>query len=66
MASEEENVEMNDASGDKENKGGKKVMKHDSGAADLEKVTDYVEEAEFSTQGFTDVSNLNCCQNAHV
>ncbi|KAK2173577.1 hypothetical protein NP493_866g01081 [Ridgeia piscesae] len=29
---------------------GKKAAKHDDGAADLEKVTDYVEEAEISSQ----------------
>lgn len=39
----------------KENKG-KKLAKHDSGAADLEKVTDYVEEAEISAQSISNVS----------
>ena len=37
---------------------GKKVAKHDSGAADLEKVTDYVEEEEISHQNIGDVSLL--------
>ncbi|CAM1301868.1 HYPK (predicted) [Pycnogonum litorale] len=31
----------------------KKTAKHDSGAADLEKVTDYAEEAEISSQDIT-------------
>merc|ERR1711894_585839 len=33
---------------------GKKVAKHDSGSADLEKVTDYVEEEEISHQNIGD------------
>ncbi len=53
MATEEETLELEEDS-PVENKG-KKVAKHDSGAADLEKVTDYVEEAEISSQ---DISNV--------
>ena len=34
----------------------KKAPKHDSGAADLEKITDHVEEAEIMSQGIGDVS----------
>ena len=49
----EENIDYEEDS-PVENKG-KKVAKHDSGAADLEKVTDYVEEAEISSQ---DISNV--------
>lgn len=41
----------NDESGTK----GKKSAKYDSGAADLEKVTDYVEEAEISSQDIGEV-----------
>ena len=33
----------------------KKPPKHDSGAADLEKITDHVEEAEISAQDIADV-----------
>ena len=36
----------------------KKVAKHDSGAADLEKVTDYAEEKEISSQDIIGVSTL--------
>ena len=35
----------------------KKVAKHDSGAADLEKVTDFEEEREISSQDIAGVSN---------
>lgn len=35
----------------------KKVAKHDSGAADLEKVTDFEEEREISSEGIAGVSN---------
>jgi len=38
---------------------GKKAAKHDDGAADLEKVTDYVEEAEISSQDISVVS-MSC------
>ena len=34
----------------------KKQAKHDSGAADLEKVTDYVEETELNPQNVAEVS----------
>ncbi|XP_070547108.1 huntingtin-interacting protein K-like [Ptychodera flava] len=34
-----------------------KAKKHDSGAADLEKVTDYHEETEIATQDMVDVMN---------
>ena len=52
MATEEEHVEVDDEStGGK----GKKIAKYDSGAADLEKVTDYVEEAEISSQTIGEV-----------
>lgn len=54
MANEEDSVE-HDGDDNKSNKG-KKIAKHDSGAADLEKVTDFVEEAEISSQNFGDVS----------
>ena len=39
-----------------EQKPQKKQAKHDSGAADLEKVTDYVEESELNTQNVAEVS----------
>ncbi|XP_055586812.1 huntingtin-interacting protein K [Uranotaenia lowii] len=35
----------------------KKVSKHDSGAADLERVTDYAEEKEITSKGITDAAN---------
>ena len=39
----------------------KKVAKHeDTGVADLEKITDYVEEAEISSQSIGDVSTHWC------
>lgn len=39
----------------------KKSAKHDSGAADLEKVTDYAEEKEiFSPDGLQGVSSVLC------
>ena len=53
MSAEEENLEHSDE--ENENKG-KKTPKHDSGAADLEKVTDYVEESEISSKDLGDVS----------
>ena len=52
----EENIDLEEDS-PVENKG-KKVAKHDSGAADLEKVTDYVEEAEISSQDISNVRNI--------
>lgn len=56
MSAEDENPELNDE--ESSNKG-KKSAKYDSGAADLEKVTDYVEEAEISPQDIGEV--LNYC-----
>ena len=53
MATEEEHVEVDDESA--ANKA-KKSAKYDSSAADLEKVTDYVEEAEISSQSIGEVS----------
>lgn len=38
----------------------KKIAKHDSGAADLEKVTDYAEEKEISGQDITGVNFFAC------
>ena len=52
MATEEEHVEVDDESAAAK---GKKIAKYDSGAADLEKVTDYVEEAEISSQTIGEV-----------
>ena len=52
----EESIDLEEES-PVENKG-KKVAKHDSGAADLEKVTDYVEEAEISSQDISNVRNI--------
>lgn len=37
----------------------KKVAKHDSGVADLERVTDYAEEKEISSQDILGVSTHN-------
>merc|ERR1712002_82802 len=48
---EEENIDIEDETPKEK---GKKVAKHDSGAADLEKVTDYVEETEISSQDMAD------------
>ncbi|PVD36373.1 hypothetical protein C0Q70_03355 [Pomacea canaliculata] len=49
MAAEEEPVDLEENENLQESKT-KKSAKHDSGAADLEKVTDYVEEAEISSK----------------
>lgn len=55
MAAEDENVDIEDEHA--EDQTVKKAAKHDSmRAADLEKVTDYVEEAEILTQNIGDVS----------
>ena len=55
MAGDEEPVDIDDEKPD--DQAVKKTAKHDSvGATDLEKVTDYVEEAEISSQNFSDVS----------
>lgn len=43
----------------------KKTAKHDSGAADLEKVTDYAEEKEISGQDITGV-NISLSLNFHT
>jgi len=51
MATEEENIEIEEELPQEK---GKKVAKHDSGAADLEKVTDYVEETEIAPQNIAD------------
>ena len=55
MAAEEEPVDLEETENDQGSKA-KKSAKHDSGAADLEKVTDYVEEAEISGKNLDDVS----------
>ena len=55
MATEEEPVEETENDDSK----GNKSKKHDSGAADLEKVTDYVEETEISGQSIGDVSTTS-------
>merc|ERR1711893_5676 len=54
---DEENIEVE---GDKnEEPKGKKAAKHDDvGTADLEKVTDYVEEAEISSQSISDAMKV--------
>lgn len=51
MADEEVNGESDEI----QEKSQKKSAKYDSGAADLEKVTDYAEEKEISTQDFSGV-----------
>ena len=56
MAKEEDVCELEEVSDEPK---GKKVAKHDAGAADLEKVTDYVEEAEISSQNISDVSMIH-------
>lgn len=56
MAAEEE-VHENDQDSVKGSKA-RKAAKHDSGAADLEKVTDFVEEYEISANSIQDVSNF--------
>ncbi|KAF5299853.1 hypothetical protein FQA39_LY11390 [Lamprigera yunnana] len=55
MASEQV---VNGGSEDPEEKSQKKSAKHDCGAADLEKVTDYAEEKEISTQDFSGAISL--------
>lgn len=52
MADEEVNGESDEI----QEKNQKKTAKYDSGAADLEKVTDYAEEKEISTKDFSGVS----------
>lgn len=55
MADEEINGDTDDIQHDKD-KTQKKTAKHDSGVADLEKVTDYAEEMEISSQDISGVS----------
>lgn len=55
MADEEINGDTDDIQHDKD-KTQKKTAKHDSGVADLEKVTDYAEEKEISSQDISGVS----------
>jgi hypothetical protein len=43
---------------DSEQKPQKRQVKHDSGAADLEKVTDYMEDSEISSQNIEQVSHV--------
>lgn len=50
---DEEVVNENGASPDEAQDKQKKSAKHDSGAADLERVTDYAEEKEISPQDFS-------------
>lgn len=58
MAGDEENVDLDEEHA-ADNTTVPKAAKHDSRrAADLEKVTDYVEEAEISSQNICDVSML--------
>lgn len=47
--------EVNGDSDEIQEKSQKKTAKYDSGAADLEKVTDYAEEKEISAQDFAGV-----------
>ena len=60
MASEDDKPEAEIEQEDQEEDDGKskakKPAKYDSGAADLERVTDYVEEAEISSQNIESVS----------
>ena len=56
MSAEDETLDRSDE--ESANKG-KKTAKHDSGAADLEKVTDYVEESEISSKDLGDVSTFS-------
>lgn len=58
MTTEEEQVEDPEQNDDSK---GNKSKKHDSGAADLEKVTDYVEETEISAQSIGDVRIRHRC-----
>ncbi|GFY78991.1 huntingtin-interacting protein K [Trichonephila inaurata madagascariensis] len=51
-------VEFDENTSNDDQKPQKKVAKHDSGAADLEKVTDYVEEKEISSQDIIGAMSL--------
>lgn len=57
MADDENDTRTNGNESDtsSDQKPQKKAAKHDSGAADLEKVTDYAEEKEISSQDIADV-----------
>jgi hypothetical protein len=58
MAGDEEPVDIDDENPDDQSV--KKTAKHDSvRATDLEKVTDYVEEAEISSQNISDVRGFS-------
>ena len=48
----------NGVASDSEQKPQKRQVKHDSGAADLEKVTDYMEDSEISSQNIAEVRHL--------
>ena len=48
-----------DTSGEDPKAAQKKSAKHDSGAADLEKVTDYAEETEISSKDIAGVSDTS-------
>lgn len=61
MADEEVNGESDEI----QEKSQKKTAKYDSGAADLEKVTDYAEEKEISTQDFSGVFKIGIEKFAH-
>ena len=50
-----QDVTSNGVDSDCEDKPQKRQVKHDSGAADLEKVTDYVEDSEISSQNIAEV-----------
>lgn len=51
----------NGVDSDCEQKPQKRQVKHDSGAADLEKVTDYMEDSEISSQNIAEVCCLMPC-----
>lgn len=55
MADDEANGDIGGDSDEVQEKTQKKVLKHDSGAADLEKVTDYAEEKEIYSADFSGV-----------
>uniref|UniRef100_T1JG16 Nascent polypeptide-associated complex subunit alpha-like UBA domain-containing protein n=1 Tax=Strigamia maritima TaxID=126957 RepID=T1JG16_STRMM len=50
--------DMDTGDGEHQQKPQKKTAKHDSGAADLEKVTDYAEEKEISSEDIKDAMTL--------
>lgn len=55
MSAEDTEIEVN-GTDEVQDKKQKKATKHDGGAADLEQITDYVEEKEISAEHFTSVS----------